>query len=554
MFGLLVVAALVTTSVSHAGIILSDSAVFSTNSFGENWNGWIWNTQAPPADTPDRWNMYYSSSLDRQNPVFINSINDSSTNINLDLTAGTHTFLIYGETVTPTLHPEQHFVLNLYINGNQSAPDISGLYGPTCATVCAASHWNGLDLLGSSGLGGNLDAQEAGTLIYTSAGYQLELTSFTWDIDPGIDSVWSHWDDTIPYSGGSGSPDFVGEITLRVIAVPAAIALSHIPVVLTNSQLGRSKVLRRRLDSFADGIRFQNNLSGINTGDPGSSTGGFWNDGRNGMFIDASYIDFDRERDGSRYGYDGHTVSLTGGFDRKINERLTAGIAIGYDDIDSSAKKLGYSGDVETWGVSVYSRYMLPVEQSEFTWYVDGVLNYNDNDIDTRRSGNKGDTNADQFVAEVLIGAERRLNNGIMVSPYGGLQYINTDIDGYTETGLSALAYDDQNTHALYAVLGSDVGTEKNAGNGWTVRPNAYAELRAVLDDGGDDLKFGLAAVPGSTFKQTMQPFDDYALTLGLGIEGRQSENSSLYARISATVGDEDSLDYALSAGANFSF
>ncbi len=33
MFGLLVGAALVTTSVSHAGIILSDSAVFSANSF-----------------------------------------------------------------------------------------------------------------------------------------------------------------------------------------------------------------------------------------------------------------------------------------------------------------------------------------------------------------------------------------------------------------------------------------------------------------------------------------------------------------------------------------
>jgi len=45
MFGLLVGAVLVTTSVSHAGIILSDSAVFSTNSSGENWNGWIWNTQ-----------------------------------------------------------------------------------------------------------------------------------------------------------------------------------------------------------------------------------------------------------------------------------------------------------------------------------------------------------------------------------------------------------------------------------------------------------------------------------------------------------------------------
>lgn len=213
-------------SLSHASVMLTDSAVFSTNSFGENWNGWIWNTQAPPADSANRWNLYYSSSSDPQNPVFLNALNDSATNINIELTAGTHTFLIFGETVTTTLDPLQHFVLSLYFEGNQAAPDISGLYGPDCMAVCAASHWNGLDLFGNSGLGGNLNAQEAGTLVYASGGYTVSLEKFTWDIALDVDRVWSYWGDTVPYNNGSGVPDFVGVVQLSVNAVPEPGPLS----------------------------------------------------------------------------------------------------------------------------------------------------------------------------------------------------------------------------------------------------------------------------------------------------------------------------------------
>jgi outer membrane autotransporter protein len=185
---------------------------------------------------------------------------------------------------------------------------------------------------------------------------------------------------------------------------------------------------------------------------------------------------------------------------------------------------------------------------------VDGVLGYSDNDIDTKRSGNEGDTDADQFAAEVVIGAERLLDNGVEISPYGGLHYIRADVEGYTESGPSALAYEDQDSHTLYAVLGGEVSTERQTANGWVVWPKTYAELRAVVDDNDDDLAFALAAAPGSGFKQKVQPYDDYSVTLGLGIEGQRSESSSLYARVSATVGDEGSFDYSISAGANFRF
>ena len=217
LLSLIIVAGFMIPNISPASVMLTDTSVFSTNSSGENWNGWIWNTQGTP---DDRWNLYYSSSSDPQNPVFLNSGNDSATNINIDMTFGTHNFLIFGESVITTLDPLQHFVLNMYFSGNQGAPDISGLYGPDSSTVSAVSHWNGLDLFGVSGLGGNLNAQEAGTLIYASNGLTIDLTKFTWEIGLNVDRVWPYWDDTFPYDKGSGTPDFVGEIELRVAPIP----------------------------------------------------------------------------------------------------------------------------------------------------------------------------------------------------------------------------------------------------------------------------------------------------------------------------------------------
>lgn len=213
--------------VGQAAVLLTDSVVFSANSEGNNWNGWSWNTQGRPADVPDRWNMYYSTSPDAANPTFINSRNDENAEISIPMTPGTFNFLIFGESVTTAIDPQQHFVLNLYFNGDQSAPLISGLSGPSCVGVCPAGHPNGLDLFG------NAPQQGANALSFEQDGLEVALSAFDWRIGDNVDAVWSTWANDAPYANGSGVPDFVGRLQLTVtqtsvvapVPLPASLPL-----------------------------------------------------------------------------------------------------------------------------------------------------------------------------------------------------------------------------------------------------------------------------------------------------------------------------------------
>jgi hypothetical protein len=200
-----------------APLSLTDSAVFSANSNGENYNGWIWNTRGAP---DIRWNMYYSSSADPQSPVFINSGNDAGAEVDIALAPGTHSFIVYGEQTgqDPTIVPDLQFAVNLSFNG-APGPHISGL---TCATgVCANSHPNGLDYLGNSG------QQGAGTLTHTMAGHSVTLTGFEWVADDTVNQVWTDFAGLYLETISSPQPDWVGSITLEVegttvIPLPAA--------------------------------------------------------------------------------------------------------------------------------------------------------------------------------------------------------------------------------------------------------------------------------------------------------------------------------------------
>jgi hypothetical protein len=220
--------------VSASAAAITDLTVFSTNSAGHNYYGLHWNTQGVP---DDKFNLYVSTSPDFSNPVFINSGNGPTTGVIIDLAPGTYYFTLFGESAFTPVPSDVHFVTNLYFDGDQSAPGISGLYGAACPSVCAAGDANGLNIFGASG------HPEAGTLSWTDGSVLVTLTGFTWLTDRrDIDAVWNYWANHSPYSTGSGAPDFVGTMQLEVTAVPEPGVTF---LVLTGLAAGAARLRRR---------------------------------------------------------------------------------------------------------------------------------------------------------------------------------------------------------------------------------------------------------------------------------------------------------------------
>ena len=226
-----------------ASVMLTDVTVFSSNSEGNNWNGLIWNTQGSDTDPPNRYNLYLSNDpLTDLSPTFINGFNDSRARVALPLGVGSHTFSIYGEGVNRIFDPRQHFVLNLYFGGDQTAPGISGVQNLAGSALAPAGHPNGLDILGASG------HPEAGTLSTSVDGHAVALTAFSWTVDGARDTVWPHWANDAPYAGGSGTLDYYGSFSLSVTSsnVPgpgtAALVILGALVSVARRVSGRSQV------------------------------------------------------------------------------------------------------------------------------------------------------------------------------------------------------------------------------------------------------------------------------------------------------------------------
>lgn len=241
-------------------------------------------------------------------------------------------------------------------------------------------------------------------------------------------------------------------------------------------------------------------------------------------------------------GYDASSKGVAFGADTLINNNLRVGAAFTYANANIDTNDVNNNLDIDSYQGSLYSSYRYG------EWFLDGVVSYASNDYKSRRSISvnaisrtaTGDFDGDQ------VGVRGRLGRtwayqGVNVSPYVILSYINIDIDGYTETGAGTanLTVADQDLDVLQSTLGVSVSKQyKNKSS--TFVPSVHvAWLHEYLDE--EQANTSTFATGGPSFSTRGLDPSDNSLNVGASVD--VYNKGSLDVRISYDYEVRDDYD-----------
>lgn len=198
-----------------------------------------------------------------------------------------------------------------------------------------------------------------------------------------------------------------------------------------------------------------------------------------GMWIGGSLNFGTRDRTSDSSSLQFSTDGASAGVDRRFSDKLTLGMGLGYardnTDVGTDGTKSKSSGA----SVAVYGSY-----QPTRNTFVDGLIGYGvlryDTDryvvsvADFARAQRKGK----QLFGSLAAGYEHR-RDGLLLSPYGRLDFANDRLKQTTETGagLNALTYFDQTLPTLQLSLGLRVESQHETNFGRAL-PRLRVEFR----------------------------------------------------------------------------
>lgn len=294
--------------------------------------------------------------------------------------------------------------------------------------------------------------------------------------------------------------------------------------------------------------------------------GGASGDGNNrlGFFINGSVSVGEKDSTRSESGMDFDTLGLTAGVDYRFNPQWIAGLALGYLQSDSDFATGGGGLDVDGISLSAYTTW-----QPNAQGYIDGILSYGWNDYDASRRIHFG--SVDQTASGDTDGSELALSIGggydyirdaWRFGPFGRINYIQLDIDGYSErasdptapgSGLM-LAIGEQDLESLTAYLGGQVSYVINSSRG-VFMPQLRLEWGHEFQD---DSRFITARflndpTSGSFAWRTDNPDRDF-FNLGLGVSATFAQGRSAFIYYETVLGRDDLTQHTVNAGARWEF
>ena len=263
------------------------------------------------------------------------------------------------------------------------------------------------------------------------------------------------------------------------------------------------------------------------------------------------------------------------GIDYRLSDALVAGFGFGWNHQDTEFdSEAAVNGDpFEIAGGLIESDAYTPSLYASFfsgPFHVDGVITYTYLDYEFERpvvlldlgtdivAEAKGDTDAHQIGTSVNVGYQFQFG-GLGIGPLAGVDFRQTWIDGYRESGVPGfpLDYDDQDILSLVSSLGGDAAYAISTGTG-VIAPHVRITWEHEFENDARDIDARLFLNDDPTVNdiltsRTKSPDRDYA-RLGAGVSAQFASGISAFVDYDTVLALSDVEHHRITAGGRIEF
>lgn len=275
----------------------------------------------------------------------------------------------------------------------------------------------------------------------------------------------------------------------------------------------------------------------------GSASPDLGRSSRLGVFLNGNVAFGDRDTTDREAGFDFYSVGVLGGADYRLTDNLILGAALNFTFADADYDQFLGDVDAYSYGALLYGTYY------QGPAYVDAHAGFNWNEYDiTRRVAfptidrtATADTDGRQY--SMGAGAGYDLRRGpVTVTPFGRVEYIRLDIDGYSERGAAGLdlAIRDQTVESFQTALGVTMSYAWSVPFGVLV-PQIRGEWRHEFLNDERSITATYVNDPFNTFFAipTEQPDRDF-FALGAGLSAALAQGFTAFVNYETIVGLRD--------------
>ncbi len=354
-------------------------------------------------------------------------------------------------------------------------------------------------------------------------------------------NTYLFWDDVHPTTHAQEIIAEYASASLRgfeSLTVPARLG--------TNAAQTFTGLLNGRLDALQNGASGASyNIDGVNGGvaDPSHPFG---------LFLAVTGQFGTRDSKGFDLGYRYHSAVTAIGLDYRLNENVSAGLALAYNN---SHADVSGGGTVQDQGVDI-GLYALATEGNAYAKLTGG---YDADFYKTQRagviSGITGKPDGGTWSASGAVGLKFHPLPLLSIGPEIGLAYTNSGLGSYTESGDALLtqAVDSQTYQQLIGSTGLNAATTLQIG-GFTVAPHASAAAQFLLSGQNEHFSSSFTDEPGVTLT-SIYPHEPGSWGLfAAGVSANFSQRLNASLDVATTAFKADGNDVQLTGNARWSF